>query len=438
MTEGPTGVSTATAGRAETKLAAARAKLILDKPFLGALVLRLPLVAAGAWCRTTGTDARKLYYNPQWIAELSTAEVQFALAHEALHCALGHFARRGHRVQRLWDLACDFAINPLLLDEGLKPPLGTQVLSVYRGMAAEEIYPCLDDSLDQETLDDHVWDGDDGGQGGRSDDPGDDPGKGQGNGCSSAGSRPAAEGSEDAKDPTRKVGAGDTPDEPDPSLPPPLSARDKEQLQQQWQRHLAGAAQRAREAGKLSGSLARLAEEALAPQVSWRAALAQHLSQAARDDYSWLRPSRRTGESSSDVIWPSLRSHAGDIFVALDTSGSIAAADLAQFVGELNAIKGALPVRITLLACDATLAPDAPWVCEPWQELRLPRQFEGGGGTAFTPVFDWIEREGLHPDALVYFTDGDGEFPALPPHYAVLWLIKGKAPVPWGRRIQLN
>ncbi len=409
------------AAHAAARLASARAKLILDKPFLGALVLRLPLAAAGAWCRTTATDARTLYFNPQWIASLSSAELQFALAHEALHCALGHFARRGHRVQRLWDLACDFAINPLLLDEGLKPPLGAQVLSLYRGMAAEEIYPCLDDSLDQETLDDHVWDGDEGGQGG-------DGGNGSGQ-------------------PPPKVGAGDTAqdtptwnpaDEQNAGPPPPLSAREKEQLQQQWQRHLAGAAQRAREAGKLSGNLARLAESALAPQVSWRAALAQYLSQAARDDYSWLRPSRRTGESSSDVLWPSLRSHAGDIFVALDTSGSIADADLAQFVGELNAIKGTLPVRITLVACDAALAPDAPWVCEPWQELRLPRQFEGGGGTAFTPVFEWIEREGAHPDALVYFTDGEAEFPKLAPYYPVLWLIKGKAPVPWGRRIQLN
>ena len=76
------------AARAAAKLAAARARLILDKPFLGALVLRLPLVAAGAWCRTTATDARKLYYRPDWIAGLSTAELQFALAHEALHCAL--------------------------------------------------------------------------------------------------------------------------------------------------------------------------------------------------------------------------------------------------------------------------------------------------------------------------------------------------------------
>ena len=49
-------------------------------------------------------------------------QTQFMLAHEALHCALSHFARRQHRVQHRWDLACDYAINPLLLDDGLKPP----------------------------------------------------------------------------------------------------------------------------------------------------------------------------------------------------------------------------------------------------------------------------------------------------------------------------
>lgn len=416
MTEVAPGAGTAAAADAAAKLAAARARLILDKPFLGALVLRLPLVAAGEWCRTTATDARKLYYRPDWIAGLSTAELQFALAHEALHCALGHFARRGHRVQRLWDLACDFAINPLLLDEGLKPPLGTQVLSLYRGMAAEEIYPCLDDSLDQETLDEHAWDGDEGAQGDGS------GGTGDGNGSAAP----------------QEVGAGATADESAAAPPPPLSAREKEELQQQWQRHLAAAAQRARESGKLSAILARLTDATLAPQVSWRAALAQYLSQAARDDYSWARPSRRSGESSGDALLPALRSHSGDIVVALDVSGSISDADLAAFIGELNALKGTLPVRISLLACDAALAPDAPWVCEPWQELRLPRRFEGGGDTSFAPVFDWIARAPAQPDALVYFTDAEGDFPKLAPAYPVLWLVKGKAPVPWGRRIQLN
>ncbi len=419
---------------AADKLAAARTRLILDKPFLGALVLRLPLVEAGAWCRTTGTDARKLYYNPQWIECLSTAEVQFALAHEALHCALGHFARRGHRVQRLWDLACDFAINPLLLDEGLKPPLGSQVLDVYRGMAAEEIYPMLDDSLDRETLDDHVWDQDhdsDGGQGGGGGEQTDAQGKGGGDPQPDYPGDPAAGGNNSGIHPD---GAGDTAGDAADGPPLPLSGKEKEQLQQQWQRNLAAAAQRAREAGKLSGNLGRLTDQALAPQVSWRAALAQYLSQASRDDYTWLRPSRREGE----VIWPSLRSHSGNIFVALDTSGSISAADLAQFVGELNAIKGTLPVRVTLLACDSGLHADTPWICEPWEEFRLPHQFEGGGGTAFAPVFDWVEREGQQPDALVYFTDAEGEIPKVAPNYPVLWLIKGKTPVPWGRRIQLN
>ena len=82
----------------ETKLVAARTKLILDKPFLGALVLRLPMQTARSdWCPTTATDARKFYYNPDFIDCLSLDETQFVLAHEALHCALSHFARRQHR-----------------------------------------------------------------------------------------------------------------------------------------------------------------------------------------------------------------------------------------------------------------------------------------------------------------------------------------------------
>jgi len=43
----------------ERKLTAARTRLILDKPFLGALVLRLPLKQADAsWCPSAATDAR--------------------------------------------------------------------------------------------------------------------------------------------------------------------------------------------------------------------------------------------------------------------------------------------------------------------------------------------------------------------------------------------
>jgi predicted metal-dependent peptidase len=436
MTAAPTGPDQAIAD----KLAAARTRLILDQPFLGALVLRLPLKPA-SWCRSTATDARTLYYNPRWIDGLSNAQVQFALAHEALHCALGHFARRGHRIQRKWDMACDFAINPLLIDEGLTPPGEAVALDAYHGMAAEEIYPCLDDSNDDsEMMDDHLWDGDEGGQGGGQGDKGEVQGKGGGTDGQDdgKGGQPGDIDENAGGSQPQKVGAGGTAGDAENGPPPPLTAKEKEQLQQQWQRHLAAAAQRAREAGKLSGQLARLAEAALAARVSWRALLAQYLNQVARDDYTWQRPSRRSTGSSGEVIWPSLRSHSGDIHVAIDVSGSVTETDLADFLGELNALKGAMPVRIVLYACDSALAEGAPWIFEPWDPLRLPRQFAGGGGTSFAPVFEAIARADRQPDTLVYFTDAEGEFPARPPHYPVLWLIKGKAPVPWGRRIQLN
>jgi predicted metal-dependent peptidase len=202
----------------------------------------------------------------------------------------------------------------------------------------------------------------------------------------------------------------------------------------QWRQRLAGAAQQAMQAGKLSGPLARLIDHLLQPQLPWRAVLARYLSANARDDYNYTRPSRREGAA----ILPSLRSNQIDIVVALDTSGSISDAEIRQFVAEVDALKGQVRARLTLLACDAALASDGPWIYEPWEEFTLPREFTGGGGTDFRPVFDWLAREGRRPELLVYFTDAEGSFPGREPDFPVVWLVKGRAKVPWGQRIQLN
>ncbi|HEB95085.1 MAG TPA: hypothetical protein ENI96_01480 [Sedimenticola thiotaurini] len=409
----------------ETKLAAARTRLILDKPFLGALVLRLPMQPVEeAWCPTTATDARRFYYNPGYIDQLSLDETQFMLAHEALHCALSHFARRQHRLKRRWDLACDFAINPLLVEDGLTPPPGSLLLEQFREMTAEEIYPLLDEFEDQESLDNHVYDRDSQ-QGGQS------------------GSEQREQEMESPPEPQRgkREGVNEQPQQAGEEggnrpqgQPPPLTPDEQETLSVQWQQRLAGAAQQAMQAGRLGGSMARMIDHLLQPQLPWRMLLARYLSSNARDDYSYMRPSRREGE----FILPSLRSHQIDLVVAIDTSGSISDSDFDQFIGEVDALKGQMRARVTLLACDAELAGDGPWVFEPWEELRLPRRFQGGGGTRFEPVFDWVERQGMQPETLVYFTDAEAQFPLQPPPYPVIWLVKGRQPVPWGQRIQLN
>ena len=113
-------------------------------------------------------------------------------------------------------------------------------------------------------------------------------------------------------------------------------------------------------------------------------------------------------------------------------------AELAAFVGELDALKGALRARVSVLACDRELSADSPRVFEPWEPLRAPARLPGGGGTSFRPVFAWADAQDVPPDLLVYFTDARGRFPAAPPAYPVLWLVRGGAEVPWGERIQLN
>jgi len=369
---------------AATRLAAARTRLILDKPFLGALSLRLALVEAGAdRCRSTSSDGNSLYYNRAYIDSLDVAQTQFALSREALHCALLHYYRRGNRDPVLWQTACDHAINSLLIDDGLTPTPDTVFVAEFRGMTAEEIYPLLEDrEMRQQSL------SRDGGQDTRR--------------------RPAAQA---------------------------LTPAEQEMLAAKWRQRLASAAQMALQAGKLSAEMARAVDFLLQPKLPWRSLLAQHLSARARTDYSYTRPSSRRGDPA---VFPGLRGEEIDLVVAVDTSGSIREQEIEQFFAEINAIKGQIRARITLLCCDAEIGAEFPMWFEAWEDFRVEPRLSGGGGTDFRPVFRWIERQDMRPEALIYFTDACGDFPEQAPGYPTLWLVKGGQQVPFGTRIQLN
>lgn len=441
------------------KLSAARTRLILDKPFLGALVLRLPLKEAEPeWCPTTGTDAKHFYYNPEYIRALRPDEAQFVLAHEALHCALSHFARRGHRIKHRWDLACDYAVNPLLIEDGLTPPPDVQILDEYRGMTAEEIYPCLKDNDHSETMDQHLYDKQEQSEGGS--DTSNNPLESK-NRQSGDAPDPDPEQQKEERE-QEQEGKGQEPQEqpsqqPDPQQegdqqeqqqpqpqqsseqkqppPQPLNETEKSALSVQWQQRMAGAAQQAQQAGKIGGALGRMIEFMLQPQLPWRMLLARYMNTIARDDYSYTRPSSRRGDPA---IYPSLRTSQMNAVIALDVSGSVTEGEMSEFISEVDAIKGQLRARIEMIACDMAISPGSPWVYEAWEACDLPKAIRGGGGTNFLPVFEWVEQQDRKPDVLVYFTDAKGKFPEFEPDYPVIWLVKGKKSVPWGQRIQLN
>ncbi len=440
---------------AENKLTKARTRLILDHPFLGALTLRLPMIEANPdWCPTTATDAKSFYYHSDYINDLSTSQIEFVLAHEALHCALSHFARRQHRIKRRWDIACDYAINPLLVKEGFAPPPGIFIETRYEGMTAEEIYPYIDDNNVDGEMDKHVYDMEDQSKQDPQEAP---PNPSDSEASQSTSSSPSpTKGTNTTPSPTDSKQTQAQPSRPDslnPVLnqqskqtdsgtqatkraeqPPPLSPDEQEQLQIQWQQRLAGAAQQAIQAGKMGKNLARVVDDLLQPQLPWRMLLADYMTALARDDYSYMRPSRREG----NAILPSLRSHQTALTIALDTSGSISNDEMDEFISEINAIKAQIRATITLLACDTELSKNAPWIYQPWEEFRYPEKISGGGGTDFRPIFDWLEQQDQAPDLLIYFTDANGLFPKQAPYYPVLWLVKGKSNIPWGKRVQLN
>ncbi|MEQ1593111.1 MAG: VWA-like domain-containing protein [Thiobacillaceae bacterium] len=414
-----------------TKLSAARTRLIMERPFLGSLVMHLPLTEA-AWCKTTGTDAKAFYYNPDFVANLSLAQTQFILAHEALHCAMGHTHRRNHRIKKRWDVACDHAVNLMLIEEGLKPPLhGILANQDYETLSAEEIYPLIPEDTEEESFDEHLFDENES-QGSQSDpdesDPAEsDPSERQDNPDSG---NQGGQGREGQSEPQESDAAGARPHD----KPNELSPAEREELNEQWKNRLTAAAQAARQAGKLSQSMLRWVDDLLAPSLPWRALLARYFMTNQRDDYSWRRPSRREGSA----ILPRLSSEGIDVIAAIDTSGSIGNEELREFVTELDALKGQVRARVTLLACDYKISDNSPWEYEPWDAMDLPKDVEGGGGTDFRPVFDWVELENRSPNLLVYFTDAEGDFPRFAPSYPVIWLVKGKGVVPWGERVQLN
>jgi predicted metal-dependent peptidase len=302
----------------------------------------------------------------------------------------------------------------------MKPPLhGILADQNYLTLSAEEIYPMIPDDTPEESFDEHLFDSDTGSspdENQRQDNPEAGESGGQGR-----------EGQSEAEE--REGSGGQASQKPDP-----LSQAEREELSEQWKNRLTAAAQAARQAGKLSQSMLRWVDDLLAPSLPWRALLARFFAVNQRDDYSWRRPSRREG----DALLPRLSSEGLDVVAAIDTSGSIGDEELREFVTELDALKGQVRARVTLLACDNRIAADAPWEFEPWDTMQLPPGLEGGGGTDFRPVFDWVETENRSPNLLVYFTDAAGDFPRLPPGYPVVWLVKGKGTVPWGERVQLN
>jgi predicted metal-dependent peptidase len=137
---------------------------------------------------------------------------------------------------------------------------------------------------------------------------------------------------------------------------------------------------------------------------------------------------------------PSLHKESlGMLAIGVDTSGSIGPAILQQVAGEITAIvQDCRPAKTVVIYCDAQVSRVEEFAPDEVVELHP----KGGGGTAFKPVFDWLDENADEPVcALVYITDTYGNMQELTePGYPVVWGLTEPVPrfeAPFGRTVEV-
>jgi predicted metal-dependent peptidase len=359
---------------ARERLVMARIGLLLKQAFFGNLATRLKLTNADEWLTTAATDGRHFYYNSRFIMMLKPKEVEFLVGHEVLHVVYDHLGRRDSRDPEMFNIANDYAINADLK----KHKVGEMITTVpclyerkYEGWASEAIYDDLmknvqyinlEDLLDQ-MIDDHLD-----GEGDESDGDGDDDQDGKGKGR------------------------------------PKLSDAEKEEIRQEMKQAILNAAQQA-EAGQIPAGVERMIKQLTDPVMPWRELIQTNLTSAIKNDYSWIRPSRRSWHM--DAIMPGMTpGEEIDVDIYIDMSGSISnkqgMAFLSEVAGMMDAFDG---YRLRVTSFDTKCYNTQEYTSENMENIE-EYELHGGGGTDFDCIFDDLKEAGRVPERLIVFTDG--------------------------------
>ena len=357
------------------KLITARVGLLLRASFFGNLATRLKLVNADEWCPTAATDGRNFYYNSRFVNDLKPKEVEFLFGHEVLHCVYDHMNRRGDRDPQLWNIADDYCVNADLK----KHRVGEFITTVpclyeqkYEGMCAEEVYDDLYENAEKinmsdlidKLLDDHMDGDDEEGQG-----SGGEEGDNKGNGR------------------------------------PKLSKEEKDKIKDEIKEAVLAAAAASDGAGNLPAGVKRLIQDMTAPKMNWRELLRMQLESTIKSDYTWMRNSRRGWHM--DAVMPGMQLDPMiDIAVSIDTSGSIDAKMLKDFLSEVQGIMDSFPAyRIHIVSFDTNTYNPQQFDSENLDSI-CDYEPKGGGGTDFDCVFEYFKENEIQPKRHIMFTDG--------------------------------
>jgi predicted metal-dependent peptidase len=385
----------------------ARIQLMLRHTYLASATAQLRFrVTREEWCSTMATDGNNVFINESFVAGLTEDEVMGVMAHEVLHCVLGHIDRRGPRDPKLWNVAIDYATNLVLTAAKVTLPKGALLNLSYHGMTSEDIYAALA-KLPRKELDKLFATYGLVGRFPKKD-------------SASGGFRDVHLSPDDPRGIWAR--AADFPTE-----------LDRQRLRGPWQQELLAGMP-----GTESGSVVEEIKKAGRQEIDWREYFSRFVSGLRRDDYRLFPPNKK--HLWRKIYLPSFGSPGPDhIVIAIDTSGSMDKKILGKVITEIDAARQICECKLTILHCDTEIKGAETF--EPWELLDLDfdsMPMRGRGGTLFTPPFEWVAQHVNNgnplPDAMIYMTDGFGVCPKAEPPYPCLWIIpeKGRSEFSFG------
>jgi len=347
-----------------------------------------------------------VWINPDFVQELDDDELEFVLCHEAMHVILADLRRRSNRDPKIWNIAMDYEINCILVQNGIgKLPPDGLYNHAYCRYSAEEIYDQLKDQLGAGVVNITLY-------------------KGPGDIYGIKATIPGVGGTIDVHMDIDEIRQkyGDTV---------------ADRIENKIKNVLARAEQAAKRAGTLPAGIPRIIEETFHPGIPWRVLLLRYIKTfAGRSDYTWYPPSKKY--YTHGIYTPGLRSEYIELAVAIDSSGSVSDEEMSVFVGAVEELMDSLAdFTIHLIVCDA----EVHWYQKLIRGSKIDKsKIKGYGGTNFMPAFDYIKKKGIRPDLFIYLTDGfPVKWPEKPPPYPVLWVINNdRAKVPWGHVIRFT
>lgn len=176
--------------------------------------------------------------------------------------------------------------------------------------------------------------------------------------------------------------------------------------------------------GKIPAEFEKVMEEINSkPEIPWKNYLKRTIGiNSSGYKKTITRKDRRQPERLE--LRGKLSKYIAKIVVAIDISGSITDKEIDQIVREVFGIIKVNNSEITIMECDNQIRR----VYKVKNKNDVKKKLDTRGGTAFSPVIEYMNKHRMANHFLIYFTDGLGEkkLSCAPINYNILWVLTGK------------